>query len=108
MAEILQRLSVMINHDVIDEINVKKLFFIYRILPTSFKYQQLIPQKFVVMAYDVTYKTSLSAVNQYDNNMLNKQYLYSDDSHSIPFCSIKLRTQKKKIIRSKRKVSVVV
>lgn len=54
----------------------------------------------------VTYKTSLSAVNH--NNMLNKLYLYSDDSQSTPFCSVKLRTQKKRIIRSKRKMSVVV
>lgn len=60
------------------------------------------------MDCDVTYKTSLSAVNQYDYNMLNKQYLYSDNSHSTPFCSIKLRTKKKRIIRSKRKMSVVV
>lgn len=41
---ILVLLSAMINHYVIDEINVNKLLFIYRILPTSFKYQQLTPK----------------------------------------------------------------
>lgn len=48
------------------------------------------------MDCDVTYKTSLIAVNH--NNMLNKLYLYSDDSQSTPFCSVKLRTQKKELL----------
>lgn len=41
---ILVLLSAMINHYVIDEINVNKLLFIYRILPTSFKYQHSTPK----------------------------------------------------------------